>query len=287
MCYTKNMTGKIFLVATPIGNLGDFSFRGVEVLKSVDLIAAEDTRRTQVLLNHYGISKKLISVREHNEAKKAAQLINLAQAGQKVAYLTDAGTPLISDPGLILVKEAVRAKIPVEAIPGPAAFLPALVLSGLSAEKFLFRGFLPAKTSERIKALDDVEDETATLIFYEAPHRLLKTLADLFEILGDRGISVARELTKKFEEIKRGRISEIIRHFEKKQPRGEFVIIIEGNQAPKSLKKDEREIKKIVREFLKLNLDDKKIINFLKNVFQISRNVAYRLILNIKKDGSG
>lgn len=274
------MAGKIYLIATPIGNLGDFAFRAVEVLKSVDLIACEDTRRTQILLNHYGISKKLFSLREHNENLAAEKIINEVGAGKTVAYLTDAGTPLISDPGLILLKKALAAGISIEAIPGPTAFLQALVLSGLNAEQFKFCGFLPAKKSERLRALHDVEDEKATLIFHEAPHRFLESLEDLEKILGDRRMAVARELTKKFEEIFRGKISEAITHFKTTKPRGEFTLVIEGSSVPE--KTADFNSEKIVRKLLDLKIDEKKILLILKEIFHLPRNKAYQLMLKVK-----
>jgi 16S rRNA (cytidine1402-2'-O)-methyltransferase len=284
MTLDQKIKGKIYLVATPIGNLGDFSFRAVAVLKTVDIAAAEDTRRTKILLEHYGISKKIFCLREHNEAAAAEGLVALALEGKSVAYLSDAGTPLISDPGLILVKKALAAGVAVEAIPGTAAFLPALILSGLSTEKFKFCGFLPAKRPLRLAALDEVDDETATLVFYEAPHRIKETLADILGILGNRQMAVCRELTKKFEEVRRGSVSEILAYFQKSAPRGELVLVLEGARpAEKAETSLEITFENLTRELLRLKIPEKNILSIFKNIFKTPRNQTYRMILKIKK----
>lgn len=284
MTLDQKIKGKIYLVATPIGNLGDFSFRAVAVLKTVDIAAAEDTRRTKILLEHYGISKKIFCLREHNEAAAAEGLVALALEGKSVAYLSDAGTPLISDPGLILVKKALAAGVAVEAIPGTAAFLPALILSGLSTEKFKFCGFLPAKRPLRLAALDEVDDETATLVFYEAPHRIKETLADILGILGNRQMAVCRELTKKFEEVRRGSVFEILAYFQKSAPRGELVLVLEGARpAEKAETSLEITFENLTRELLRLKIPEKNILSIFKNIFKTPRNQTYRMILKIKK----
>lgn len=215
-----------YIVATPIGNLKDITLRAIEVLKSVDLIACEDTRHTSILTRHYGIVKPLVSYYEYNKITRGEYLIKLLKEGKNIALVSDAGTPGISDPGSHIIKLAIENNIPLTFIPGPAAFIGALVLSGLPTHKFIFEGFLPAKSGTRRKRLKELSPEKKTLIFYESPHRLLKTLADILEILGDREIAVVRELTKKFEEIKRDKTSCLIEHFCKTKPRGEFIIII-------------------------------------------------------------
>ena len=216
----------LYIVSTPIGNLKDITLRAVEVLKSVHLIAAEDTRHTKVLLDHYGITTSQTSYFEHNEIKKADSLLSLLREGKDIALVTDAGTPGISDPGYHLIRLAKENNIPMTVIPGPSAFLSALSLSGLPAHNFIFEGFLPVKTAARRKKLETIKDEQRTIIFYESPYRILKTLKDIEEVLSDPSVSVAREITKKFEEIKQAKASELVKHFLKHKPRGEFVLLL-------------------------------------------------------------
>ncbi len=219
-------TGRLFVVATPIGNLEDMTFRAVAVLKEADIIACEDTRHTRILATRYMINRPLVSYHNYNEAPRTDALIRELLSGKKVALVSDAGTPGISDPGYVIIKAAIDNGIPVEAIPGPSAILAALAASGKPTHKFIFEGFLSNKSSQRQKRLQELKDETRTLVFYESPHRLLKFLNDVLNLMGDRDIVCARELTKKFEEVKRGKTSDLIRHFSKTPPRGEFVIII-------------------------------------------------------------
>ncbi len=220
-------SGKLYLVPTPIGNLGDITFRAVEILKSVDLILAEDTRTSGVLLKHYQISTPVQSFHAHNEHKKVQQVMDLLQGGKSIAQISDAGTPGISDPGFLLVREALSVEVEVESLPGATAFVPALIKSGFSCERFIFEGFLPHKKGRQSR-INALKDESRTIIFYESPHRLLKTLDQLLEILGDRRISISRELTKKFEETVTGAISHVRQHFAEKTIKGEFVIVLEG-----------------------------------------------------------
>jgi len=217
--------GTLFIVATPIGNLKDITLRAVEILKTVDLIAAEDTRRTKILTSHYGITTSLTSYFEHNKIKKADFLIRLLKEGKNIALVSDAGTPGISDPGFVIIKRALEEGVTVVPIPGPAAFLTALSVSGLPTNKFAFEGFLSNKSSQRKKRLKELSGEERTIIIYESPHRLLKTLADLLEVMGDIHIVCARELTKKFEEIRREKVGESIRHFTNTKILGEFIIM--------------------------------------------------------------
>jgi 16S rRNA (cytidine1402-2'-O)-methyltransferase len=221
-------TGVLYVVSTPIGNLEDITLRSLKVLKEVDLVAAEDTRRTGLLLKHYGIKNRLESYHDFNKEKKAPALIEELKSSRSVAVTSDAGTPGVSDPCYLLVKLALQEKIKVVPVPGASALLSALVVSGLPTDRFAFEGFLPAKPGKRRKRLEELRLDKRTLIFYESPHRLPKTLQDMSEILGERRMVVARELTKKFEEIKRGTPEEIKEYFEKGKVKGELVLVIEG-----------------------------------------------------------
>ncbi len=221
--------GTLYLCATPIGNLGDISARCLEVLENVDLIAAEDTRRTLQLLNHFGISKALTSYHEHNKKAKGEYIVSLLLEGKNVAQVSDAGTPAISDPGEDLVKLCIENDITVTSVPGAVAGITALILSGLSAKRYAFEGFLSTNKRNRQEHLESVKNDTHTLIFYEAPHKLLTTLKDMKDTFGgERKIALARELTKLHEEIIRTDIDGAIAHYEEKSPRGEYVLIIEG-----------------------------------------------------------
>ena len=216
----------LYIVSTPIGNLKDITFRAVETLKSVDLIAAEDTRHTKILLDHYQIPTPSTSYFEHNQIKKSEHLLKLLQEGKNVALVTDAGTPGISDPGYHLIKLAQDHGIPMTVIPGPTALIAALNLSGLPAHSFVFEGFLPVKAQARRRKLESFKEETRTIIVYESPHRLLKTLHDVKEVLNDPVIVCVRELTKKFEESKKGTAGELIQYFTSPKLRGEFVLLM-------------------------------------------------------------
>ncbi len=217
---------KLYLVPTPIGNLKDITHRGVDVLNKVDIILAEDTRKTQKLLSHYDIQTKMFSYHTFNEHKKLQKWVDKLLSGLEIALVSDAGTPSISDPGFLLVRECMRNNINTECLPGPTAFLPALVSSGFSCDRFIFEGFLPNKKG-RTKRLRMLTNYDMTVILYESPHRLLKTLKQLSELLGpDQLVSVSREISKIHEENKRGKIKEIINYYELKKPKGEFVIIV-------------------------------------------------------------
>lgn len=222
------MSGTLYLCATPIGNLGDVSARCLEIFNSVDLIAAEDTRRTIQLLNHFNISKPLTSYHEHNKREKGEYIIKLLLDGKNVAQVSDAGTPAISDPGEDLVKLCIENNIDVTSIPGPVAGINALILSGLPTRRYAFEGFLSVNKRHRKEHLLSVKNDTHTLIFYEAPHKLTYTLSDMFEVFGDRKIALARELTKLHEEIIRTTLKEAQSLYEDKSPRGEYVIVVEG-----------------------------------------------------------
>jgi 16S rRNA (cytidine1402-2'-O)-methyltransferase len=215
----------LYIVSTPIGNLKDITLRAIETLKEVDLIAAEDTRHTRILLDAYQIQKPLTSFFEHNQIKKADHLLGLLKAGKNIALVSDAGTPGISDPGFLMVRLAQENNIPLTVIPGVCACISALTASGLPAHRFMFEGFLPPKSGARRNKLTALKEQKATLIFYESPHRLLKTLKDMQEVWDDPLIVVARELTKKFEEIRKDRTSLLIEHFTLHPPKGEFVLL--------------------------------------------------------------
>jgi 16S rRNA (cytidine1402-2'-O)-methyltransferase len=218
----------LYLVATPIGNLGDITLRALETLRQVNVVASEDTRKTGLLLKHFEISKPQLSFHEHNEAKAGQKIINLLAEGKSVAVVTDAGTPGISDPGYSIVQRAVAENLPVTMIPGPTALIMALVLSGLPAHAFTFRGFPPRKSGKRQRFMAVDVESPHTLIFYESPYRLKAFLADALEVYGDRETAVCNELTKLYESVQRGHLSELIAYFEHEEPRGEYVVVISG-----------------------------------------------------------
>ncbi|MBR2958772.1 MAG: 16S rRNA (cytidine(1402)-2'-O)-methyltransferase [Bacteroidales bacterium] len=221
---------KLFLVPTPVGNLGDMTYRGVEVLKSVDLILAEDTRTSRVLLQHYGIDTPLQSYHIFNEHQTVAGLVERLQSGTTIAVVTDAGTPGISDPGFLLVREAIKAGVDVECLPGATAFVPALIDSGLPCDRFVFLGFLPHKKG-RQTAIKALADEERTMVVYESPYRLVKLLEELREVLGEeRQVSVSREISKLHAETVRGSVGEVLAHFGTKDVKGEIVVIISGKE---------------------------------------------------------
>ncbi len=216
----------LYVVATPIGNLGDITLRALEVLRSIDLVAAEDTRHSGMLMKHFGIKKPFISYHEHNEAKRTTELAERLASGENIALITDAGTPGLSDPGLRLIRECIQRELSFTIIPGPSSILSALVGSGFSTEKFCFRGFLPVKSGQRERELRAAADARETVIFFESPYRLTRTLAVCTDVMPDRQLCVARELTKKFEEFRRGRATELLAHYDTHPPKGEIVLVI-------------------------------------------------------------
>ena len=222
------MSGTLYLCATPIGNLGDMTFRAVEILKTVDLIAAEDTRNTLRLLNHFDIKTPMTSYHQHNLETKGPALIEKLKAGQNIALVTDAGMPGISDPGEDLARRCYQECIPVTIAPGASAGISALVLSGMDARRYVFEGFLPVDKKERAGVLKNLEKETRTTVFYEAPHRLTDTLKALLDAAGDREAATVREITKKFEEVRRDSLSGLLKYYGENPPRGEFVVIVGG-----------------------------------------------------------
>lgn len=221
-------SGSLYIVPTPIGNLGDITIRALEVLKSVDLILAEDTRTSGVLMKHYAIQTPLKSFHAHNEHQKLSQVISQLQSGESIALISDAGTPGISDPGFLLIREALAHELKLEVLPGANAFVPALLHSGFPSDRFVFEGFLPHKKGRQTR-LNALKEEERTIIFYESPHRIEKLLNQLQEVFDPRRkVSVSRELTKKFEETVTGTIEEVSHHFEVKKPKGEFVVVLHG-----------------------------------------------------------
>lgn len=214
------------MVATPIGNLGDITLRALEVLKSVDLVAAEDTRHSGMLMKHFGIKRPFISYHEHNEAKRTAELVERLTGGENIALITDAGTPGLSDPGLRLVRECIKRELSFTIIPGPSSILTALLGSGFSTQKFSFRGFVPVKAGQRERELRAAAESGETVIFFESPYRLTKTLAACIDVMQERHLCVARELTKKFEEFRRGTAGELFAHYEANPPKGEIALVI-------------------------------------------------------------
>lgn len=233
------MAGKLFLCATPIGNLGDMTPRVVETLQEADVIAAEDTRNSIKLLNHFGINTPMTSYHEYNKVDKARTLIAQMQEGKNVALITDAGTPAISDPGEVLVQMCHEAGITVTSLPGPAACITALTLSGLSTRRFCFEGFLPSDKKEKKVILEELKEESRTMILYEAPHHLKRTLEELYEAVGNRRITLCRELTKKFETIMPTTLEEALHYYEEEEPRGEYVLVLEGKSLAEKKKEKE------------------------------------------------
>ncbi|MBM4260107.1 MAG: 16S rRNA (cytidine(1402)-2'-O)-methyltransferase [Deltaproteobacteria bacterium] len=273
------MTGTLYIVATPIGNLEDVTLRALRILKEVNLIAAEDTRHTQTLLRHYDIRTPLVSYHEHNERAKAQELVADLLAGKNVALVSDAGTPAVSDPGYRLVVAAVAAKVNVVPIPGASASVLALSASGLPTDRFAFEGFLPAKTRERRSLLQALRVESRTLLFYEAPHRLADSLRDLQEILGDREIVIARELTKLHEEFLRGRVSEVLAALGDQAIRGEITLVVRGASEPGDISKEiiQAEIAKLKADGVRV----KEIAEIIGEKYGLAKREVYRLALDI------
>lgn len=273
------MNGKLYLVATPIGNLQDITLRAIEILKAVDLIAAEDTRQTLKLLNHLQISKPLMSYHRHNEEIKADLLIKNLKEGKNIALVSDAGTPVISDPGEEVVKIALKENIEVIPIPGPCALITALIASGLDTKEFAFYGFLSVHKKIRKQKLEQIKDETKTVILYEAPHKMINTLRDIYEILGDRNMVIARELTKIHEEFIRGKISQILQTYT--EPRGEHIILIEGIEA-KEQKIEFSTLEEHYKFYEIQGLTKNEIIKKIAKDKNVSKNEIYQYFLKDK-----
>lgn len=276
------MLGTLYLVATPIGNLQDISLRAIETLRLVDLIACEDTRHTRKLLNHFGISNKLVSYHQHNEADRASKLAELLKEGKSIAVVSDAGTPGVSDPSFRIVQRAIEIGSPVFPVPGPAAFVNAVIVSGLPTDSLFFGGFLPSKSGERRRRLEEARQIPATLVFYETPHRLAKSLADCLEVLGDRRAAVARELTKIHEEIVRGMLSDLCARFQNGTVRGEIVLVIDrlADDVPAraSISLTGR-----IDELESGGLDHRSALKQAAKERGVSKSEAYRIIQSEKK----
>jgi 16S rRNA (cytidine1402-2'-O)-methyltransferase len=269
----------LYLVATPIGNLEDITLRALRVLKEVDLIACEDTRQTQKLLNHYGISTRTISYHEHNEMTRAAELIVDLEQGTRIAMVTDAGMPGISDPGFRLISLAIRHRVPVVPIPGATAFLAALVASGLATDSFRFSGFLPAKSGQRRSLFESIKDSPRTQVFYEAPHRLLDCVKDAVDVLGaDRHIVIAREVTKVHEEFLRGRAGEILETLKSRgEIKGEITLIVGKSENSKEKPAQQTSVKQRLDQIMSAEkLDEKSALKKLAKEMGVSKSEAYR-----------
>lgn len=281
-------TGTLYLVGTPIGNLEDITARALRILREVAVVAAEDTRQSLKLLRHFEIQTQLVSYHEHNQRTAGPALIERLQAGDSVALVTDAGMPAISDPGEDLVRLALEAGVPVIPVPGPTAFVSALVVSGLPTDRFAFDGFLPTQKKERKAALARLATEERTVMLYEAPHRLLETLADLDRVLGARPMAAARELTKLHEEVVRGTPAELLAHFEAKAPRGEFVLVIGG--APQVEPEVEgwtpEKLKEAVDALVATGLRPNDAMKQVGERFGLSKRDVYQTLLEVRnKEG--
>ncbi|AAR33983.1 16S rRNA (cytidine(1402)-2'-O)-methyltransferase [Geobacter sulfurreducens] len=277
------MPGILYIIATPIGNLEDITYRAVRILGEVDLVAAEDTRHTRKLLSRYGITKPLTSYFDHNKSLKGEYLLTRLHDGQSVALVTDAGTPCISDPGYQLVRDAVSEGILVVPVPGPSAFVAALSAAGLPTDAFVFEGFLPTRGKRRLEKLANLKGEQRVVIFYEAPGRLQAALADMREVLGDRHVVVARELTKIHEEFVRGRVSFVAEHFAAVDVKGEVVILVAPAPAPAT--PGEGELKDLLRHYLRRSdISFKDAVKRVSVELDISRAQVYEMALKLKND---
>ena len=268
--------GTLFVVGTPIGNLEDLSFRAQRILSEADIIAAEDTRHTKILLDHYNINTPLTSYHKFNVRAKTDNIVDMMKRGRSVALVSDAGMPGISDPGYELIKGAIKGGIEVTPIPGPSAGITALSVSGLTTDRFCFEGYLPKKKGERVKKLKELKSEDRTIILYEAPHRLLESLGDIRDVFGDRMTAIGRELKKKFEEVVCGDVSEVMSHFMKKKPRGEFVIIIEGN---KEKEVNITEAAQLAKEMIKSGISKKDASKIVSKFFDVPKNTIYKELI--------
>jgi len=274
------MAGVLYVVATPIGNLEDITLRALRVLKEVNRIAAEDTRHTQTLLNHYGITTPLTSYHEHNERSKVRGLIERLARGENIALVSDAGTPAISDPGYRLVGAAIREKLSVVPIPGASAALAVLSASGLPSDRFAFEGFLPAAKQERKNKLQELKGETRTMIFYEAPHRLKESLEDLLQIFGDREISIGREMTKLHEEFLRGTVSAVLLQIAERDVKGELTLIVHGATVEFEIAEDQ--LKAEIGRLITAGNGAKEISELIGGRYGLAKREVYRRVLEIK-----
>jgi len=279
MPMTEIVPGSLYLVATPIGNLSDISARAIKTLQDVDFIAAEDTRITRKLLEHYKIKKPIVSYYQHNSRSSGEKIVNRILDGESCALVTDAGTPGISDPGEALVRICTEENISMISIPGPCAAVAALAVSGLSTERFTFEGFLPVDKKKRTAHLCELETEKRTMVFYEAPHKLLRTLKDFYKTFGNRQVSISREMTKIYEETLRLNLSEAITHFENTSPRGELVIIIEGDFTSSDPDNALEDAVKIATVLIEKGLSARDAVKKAADETGCSRNALYKAVI--------
>lgn len=278
------MAGKLFLCATPIGNLGDMTPRVIETLESVDVIAAEDTRNSIKLLNHFEIKTPMTSYHEYNKIEKAEQLVSQLLSGKNIALITDAGTPAISDPGEVLVAKCQEAGVPVTSLPGCCACITALTLSGLPTRRFCFEGFLPSDKKEKKYILDELQNETRTIIMYEAPHHLKRTLKELYDVLGQRRITLCRELTKKFETVFPTTLEDALAYYEENEPKGEYVLVLEGKSRKELLlnqqaKWEEMSIEEHMALYENQGIDRKSAMKMVAADRGVSKRDIYQALL--------
>lgn len=275
-------SGVLYLCSTPIGNLEDITLRVLRILRDADLIAAEDTRQTKKLLSHFEITTPMVSYHAHNQVTRGDEILARLRDGCTVALVSDAGTPGVSDPGALLVSQALAAGIPVAALPGASAVLTALVVSGLPTDRFVFEGFLPRKG--RAGALAALARETRTIVIYESPRRVARTVEELMDAWGDRRVAVARELTKKFEEIFRGTLSEALAHLREREPRGEFTLVVEGAPPKGATAVDEEELRQAVRTLTATGIARRDAVRDVARRFELSRREVYNLTLENRDD---
>lgn len=281
------MSGILYIVSTPIGNLSDISLRALSTLKEVDLIAAEDTRTTHNLLAHYGINTPTTPYHQHNILRKTEKLLSELKEGKNIALVSDAGTPGISDPGHELIKLCIENDIVVTGIPGPSAIIDALVLSGLPTRRFTFEGFPPRQPRERKSLFKSLQNEYRTMVFYESPHRLLATLKDMNMLLGNRQIAVVREATKMFEDIHRGNIETAIEHFTSVTPRGEFTLVVAGvSEIEEEPVSDEISIEESLKSLIASGISERDAVREVSNTKSVSRREVYQLMLKIKGEAN-
>lgn len=270
--YSESEYGKLYLIPTPIGNLDDITYRAINTLRDVDVVFAEDTRVTINLLKHFDISKKVESCHKYTEMKNKDKIINILKSGKNIGYVTDRGTPLISDPGNVIVDAVIEENITVIALPGPSALLPALNMSGISNERFLFYGFLQSKSSLAKKELIDLKEEKYSIILYESPHRILNTLELILDVFGDRKIAVVREISKLYEEVIRGRVSEVISLAD--NIRGEIVLVIEGNNNIE----DNNDYEKLINELIDKGYSKRDAVKEIAERYNVSKNKLYNMV---------
>jgi 16S rRNA (cytidine1402-2'-O)-methyltransferase len=275
------MVGILYIVATPIGNLEDITLRAIRILKEVDLIAAEDTRHTQILLSHYAIGTPLTSYHEHNERAKAQPLVERLRRGENIALLSDAGTPAISDPGYRLIVEAIRAGVRIIPLPGPSALAAVLSASGLPTDRFVFEGFLPAKKQERKAKLEALRSETRTVVLYEAPHRIKESLVDMQQILGEREIVLGREVSKRHEEFLRGMLRDVIAQLTDREIKGEITLVVHG--ATDESKVSDEELKEEIERLTAQGIGVKQISEMIGERYRLSKREVYQRALQLRQ----